>query len=82
MLEISGVGAVMAFLAGLVSFLSPSVLPLVPGYVRSARAECLDHMLDFNDGHLRRVPSTSFTSIIGVRTDRSDNARLVRRHNQ
>ena len=31
--ELSGVGIVAAFLAGAVSFLSPCVLPLVPGYV-------------------------------------------------
>jgi len=33
MLEISGIGAVTAFAAGLISFLSPCVLPLVPGYI-------------------------------------------------
>lgn len=33
MLEISGIGAFTAFTAGLISFLSPCVLPLVPGYV-------------------------------------------------
>ena len=33
MLTISGVGIFAAFLAGSISFLSPCVLPLVPGYV-------------------------------------------------
>jgi cytochrome c-type biogenesis protein len=33
MLEISGIGIFAAFLAGAISFLSPCVLPLVPGYV-------------------------------------------------
>lgn len=33
MLEISGVGIAAAFIAGLISFLSPCVLPLVPGYI-------------------------------------------------
>jgi len=33
MLEIGGVGILTAFAAGLMSFLSPCVLPLVPGYV-------------------------------------------------
>jgi cytochrome c-type biogenesis protein len=33
MLEIGGIGVLTAFLAGIVSFLSPCVLPLVPGYV-------------------------------------------------
>ncbi len=31
--EISGIGILAAFLAGTISFLSPCVLPLVPGYV-------------------------------------------------
>lgn len=33
MLEASGIGVLTAFAAGAVSFLSPCVLPLVPGYV-------------------------------------------------
>jgi cytochrome c-type biogenesis protein len=33
MLETSGVGVLTAFVAGAISFLSPCVLPLVPGYV-------------------------------------------------
>jgi len=33
MLELSGIGLIAAFLAGAVSFVSPCVLPLVPGYV-------------------------------------------------
>jgi len=33
MLELSGIGLIAAFAAGAVSFVSPCVLPLVPGYV-------------------------------------------------
>ncbi|MFN3226266.1 MAG: cytochrome c biogenesis CcdA family protein [Hyphomicrobiales bacterium] len=33
MLEISGVGIAAAFLGGVISFLSPCVLPLAPGYI-------------------------------------------------
>lgn len=33
MAEISGIGVLAAFLAGIISFLSPCVLPLVPGYI-------------------------------------------------
>ena len=33
MFEISGVGVLTAFLAGMISFLSPCVLPLVPAYI-------------------------------------------------
>src|SRR5687767_4902845 len=32
-MDVSGIGLITAFLAGVVSFLSPCVLPLVPGYV-------------------------------------------------
>jgi len=44
MLEISNIGVLTAFAAGIISFLSPCVLPLVPGYVsyvagRSVAAE-------------------------------------------
>ncbi|MCY0150997.1 hypothetical protein OEG86_00435 [Hoeflea alexandrii] len=31
--ELSNIGILSAFFAGIVSFLSPCVLPLVPGYV-------------------------------------------------
>ncbi len=33
MFEISGVGVLTAFIAGMISFLSPCVLPLVPAYI-------------------------------------------------
>ncbi|WP_169543842.1 cytochrome c biogenesis CcdA family protein [Sneathiella aquimaris] len=33
MIEISGIGIVATFLAGIISFLSPCVLPLIPGYI-------------------------------------------------
>lgn len=33
MLEISNIGVLTAFAAGIISFLSPCVLPLVPGYI-------------------------------------------------
>ncbi len=33
MIEISGIGVFTVFGAGLISFLSPCVLPLVPGYL-------------------------------------------------
>ena len=32
-MDISGIGIFAAFLSGAISFLSPCVLPLVPGYV-------------------------------------------------
>lgn len=44
MWEISGVGMTAAFLAGLISFLSPCVLPLVPGYVSYVAGQSLDDL--------------------------------------
>jgi cytochrome c-type biogenesis protein len=44
LLEISNVGIITAFVAGAVSFLSPCVLPLVPGYISyvAGRVETVD----------------------------------------
>lgn len=42
--EVSGIAISSAFLAGLVSFLSPCVLPLVPGYVSYVAGESLDDL--------------------------------------
>jgi len=42
--EVAGVSGAMAFLAGVVSFLSPCVLPLVPGYVAYVAGESLDDL--------------------------------------
>jgi cytochrome c-type biogenesis protein len=46
MLDISGVSVAMAFLAGVVSFLSPCVLPLVPGYVSYVTGHSLDALVE------------------------------------
>lgn len=42
MLEISGIGVATAFAAGAISFLSPCVLPLVPGYVSYVAGQNFD----------------------------------------
>jgi len=42
--EIAGIGLLTAFLAGIVSFLSPCVLPLVPGYVSFVAGRSLDEL--------------------------------------
>jgi len=42
MAELSSLGLSTAFLAGVVSFLSPCVLPLVPGYVSYVAGQSLD----------------------------------------
>ncbi len=42
MFEISGIGIATAVAAGLISFLSPCVLPLVPGYVSYVAGKSLE----------------------------------------
>ncbi len=42
--EIAGVGVLLAFVAGVVSFMSPCVLPLVPGYVSFVAGRSLDEI--------------------------------------
>lgn len=42
--EIGGIGVLTVFLAGVVSFLSPCVLPLVPGYVSYVTGSSLDDL--------------------------------------
>ena len=42
--EIAGIGILTVFLAGIVSFLSPCVLPLVPGYISYVAGRSLDDL--------------------------------------
>jgi cytochrome c-type biogenesis protein len=44
MFELSGIGILSAFGAGVISFLSPCVLPLVPGYLSYIGGQSLDEM--------------------------------------
>ncbi len=55
MLEISGIGVGAAFLAGLVSFLSPCVLPLVPAYVSYIAGESLENLTGETKARTRAV---------------------------
>ena len=52
MLDLSLIGAATAFVAGIVSFLSPCVLPLVPGYVSFVAGHSLE---DMRDGEASRM---------------------------
>ena len=60
MLEISGIGVLSAFGAGLVSFLSPCVLPLVPGYLSYIGGQSLDEMKG------RQLSSRETLTVIGL----------------
>ena len=64
MFEISGIGIISAFLAGLISFLSPCVLPLVPGYVSFLAGESLDDLA--HPGFSRRRLSALLLSVFFV----------------
>jgi len=48
MSDLSGLGVLTAFAAGIVSFLSPCVLPLVPSYVSYVAGESLQHRRYFS----------------------------------
>jgi cytochrome c-type biogenesis protein len=54
MAELSLIGFVTAFAAGVISFLSPCVLPLVPGYVSFVAGSSLEEL---RDGVAPRAPS-------------------------
>lgn len=54
-MEIAGIGIISAFLAGLVSFLSPCVLPLVPGYVSYVAGQSLEDITNSMTGRQRVV---------------------------
>jgi len=58
--------ALAAFVAGIVSFLSPCVLPLVPGYVSLISGATVDELRgEQKASHLRTVMLNSITFIIG-----------------
>jgi len=49
MMEISGIGIFTVFAAGLISFLSPCVLPLVPGYISFIAGKSLTEISEQRD---------------------------------
>ncbi len=63
MVEIANIGLLTAFLAGLISFISPCVLPLVPGYVSFIAGRSLDE-LDAPSHFTRLTLFTQSTSFV------------------
>ena len=59
MAELSLIGFLTAFAAGVVSFLSPCVLPLVPGYVSFVAGSSLE---DLRDGAAPRLQSLTLAT--------------------
>jgi cytochrome c-type biogenesis protein len=55
MAEISNIGILTALAAGLVSFLSPCVLPLVPGYISYVAGQTMENVRGHEDRQARRL---------------------------
>ena len=56
MLDLNLLGLATAFVAGIVSFLSPCVLPLVPGYVSYVTGSSLESLRDGEADRARALP--------------------------
>src|SRR5947209_4041321 len=54
-----------AFVAGLISFLSPCVLPLVPGYVSLISGTGVEELRSGDERLMRRLMVNSLTFILG-----------------
>jgi cytochrome c-type biogenesis protein len=69
MIEISGIGVLTAFAAGVVSFLSPCVLPLVPGYLSYVSGQSLEDMQNQQQIRARLVVTVlSLCFVLGFST--------------
>lgn len=64
MLELSLIGAFTAFAAGVISFLSPCVLPLVPGYVSFVAGSSLEEMREGQASRLQAL-GLALTFVLG-----------------
>jgi cytochrome c-type biogenesis protein len=69
MFEIANIGLLTALLAGAVSFLSPCVLPLVPGYLSYVTGRSVEE-LQAQNSHRERIAIllTSFAFVLGFST--------------
>ena len=56
---------IAAFVAGLISFLSPCVLPLVPGYVSLISGAGVDQLQAHESGLLKKVMLNSIAFVVG-----------------
>lgn len=70
MLEISNIGVLTAFAAGVISFLSPCVLPLVPGYVSYIAGDSYQAAPRTTDRRMTRLPAIGLSCcfILGFST--------------
>lgn len=65
MFEISGIGILTAFAAGMISFLSPCVLPLVPAYVSYVTGKSIDDRAMATDRGSLQMLSLSLLFVLG-----------------
>jgi cytochrome c-type biogenesis protein len=63
--EVAGLSLPLVFAAGLVSFISPCVLPLVPGYLSTVSGVSLEQMAQRERGISRQVASASALFFVG-----------------
>ncbi|WPZ37161.1 cytochrome c biogenesis protein CcdA (plasmid) [Thalassobaculum sp. OXR-137] len=68
MLDLSGIGLIAAFLAGAVSFVSPCVLPLVPGYVSYVAGHTTSTVYIEPSDHRRQAISMGLYFVVGFST--------------
>lgn len=68
MFDIANIGLLTAFIAGLVSFASPCVLPLVPGYLSFVTGRSLVQMQEANRHERLRVMTQSIWFVLGFST--------------
>lgn len=64
-MPVAKVGMVWAFLAGFVSFLSPCVLPLIPGYLSFVSGVSIEDLRDGGTAHQRLVLVSSGLFVLG-----------------
>ena len=64
-MEIAGISLPLAFAAGLVSFISPCVLPLVPGYLSTVSGVSFEQIAGREQGVIRRVTTSSGLFFLG-----------------
>src|SRR2546425_1558362 len=65
-MQISFVNIFIAFAGGLLSFLSPCVLPLVPGYISLMSGISIDHLKNVGSGARRAVIFNSLAFNAGL----------------
>ncbi|WP_205742716.1 cytochrome c biogenesis CcdA family protein [Onishia niordana] len=68
MLELANIGLATAFLAGLISFASPCVLPLVPGYLSFVAGRSLGQIREADRRERLRVLTQSIWFVLGFTT--------------